>query len=203
MKCCFIKTYDKPDPDQVQHFDTKSATKSEDTVETSDRHDKLEEEVLKLKSIIVCLEETIVQQKHVIEEKSVQLKNSEKSAEDKAAEFREEVLRVKREKNKHANKIKALEDENVMLKNQKENLKKEEQKLLEEKQILVSEVKTLKADQATHGELTQSLEQRLKKESESPKHQCDDCDQKARTQGGLRKHQQAHHSHSKGMQWLW
>ena len=48
-----------------------------------------------------------------------------------------------------------------MLENQKENLKKEEQKLLAEKQILVIEVKTLKADQATHVELTKSLEKGL------------------------------------------
>ena len=74
MKCSFVKSYDKPDPDQVQHFDAKAAVKIEEPIETSDHHDELEEEVLKLKSILVRQEETIVQQKH------------------------EEVLKVKREK---------------------------------------------------------------------------------------------------------
>ena len=91
MKWSFVKSYDKPDHDQVQHFDAKAAVKIEDTIETSDHHDKLKEEVLKLKFILVRLEETIVQQKHVIQ-------IFEKSAEDKRAEFREEVLKVKREK---------------------------------------------------------------------------------------------------------
>jgi len=61
-----------------------------------------------------------------------------------------------------------LEEENEMLRNQKETYMKEGQKLREEKQI-------------------------LKKESESPKYQCDGCDHKAKTQGGLRTHQQAQH----------
>ena len=65
MKWSFVKSYDKPDHDQVQHFDAKAAVKIEDTIETSDHHDELEEEVLKLKSILVRQEETIVQQKHV------------------------------------------------------------------------------------------------------------------------------------------
>ena len=91
MKCSFVKTYDKPDPDQVQHSDAKAAVKSENTIETSDHHDKLKEEVLKLKFILVRLEETIVQQKHVIQifEKSVPRGS------------------FKREKKKHSNKIKA------------------------------------------------------------------------------------------------
>ena len=62
--------------------------------------------------------------------------------------FRDEVLKVKKDKNKLATTIKSLEDENEMFKNETENLKVEKQKLAEETQVLVRYVKSLKKDQA-------------------------------------------------------
>ena len=140
---------------------------------------------------LISLENTITQQKHVIGAKSEELTNSEQSAEDKAAVFRDELLKVKKDKNKLATKIKSLEDENEMLKN--ENLKVEKQKLSEETQVLVRDVKSLKKDQATYDDLTHSLEQKLEKESARLKYQCEICDHKSKTHGELRKHQQTQH----------
>ena len=113
--------------------------------------------------------------------------NSEKSAEDKAAVFRDEVLKVKKDKNKLATTIKSLEDENEMFKNETENLKVEKQKLAEENQVLVRNVKSLKIDQATHDDLTHSLEQKLEKESVRLKYQCEICDHKSKTNSTLQR----------------
>ena len=80
-----------------------------------------------------------------------------------------------------------------MFKNETENLKMEKQKLAEENQVLVRNVKSLKIDQATHDDLTHSLEQKLEKESVRLKYQCEICDHKSKTHGELRKHQQTQH----------
>ena len=91
-----------PDPEQVQlgqHCDAEATVKSEVIIATSDNCDKLEKETVKLKSKLISLENTISQQKHVIEAKSGEFKNSEKSAEDKAV-----VMKIKRKILKWRNK---------------------------------------------------------------------------------------------------
>ena len=166
LKCSFTQMYTKPlsKPDQEklgQHFDANATVKNE----KSDLQDKLEKEVLQLKSKLNSLEDTIRKQDHVLEDQSKQLKHTEKVAEEQAAEFREELLKVKRDKNKLATKNKISEDENEMLKNQTANVKKENEKLTEEKKALVNQLKTLKKDNATLDGLSQGLEKKLAKET--------------------------------------
>jgi len=190
LKCSFAQNHAKPGQAHIdQHLDAKATVKSEDTKESFDHHDKLVKEVLKLKSKLDGLQDTIKKQNQVIEDQSKQLKNTEKVAEEQAAEFREQLLKVKKEKNKLAAQNRTIEDENEMFKNEIENVKKEHGKFIEEKNVLENQVETLKKAQTT----LEGINKKLNEETLRYRYQCGDCADQWKTQEELKNHHQTKH----------
>ena len=204
LKCSFAKA-SKADQDEVivQKYNVNEAADVKAGATKSDHKDRLENEILKLKSELAFAENTILEQKHVMVDNLKQLKELAKSAENKAAEFSENLLNVKKEKKNLATQLKTNEDLNGKLKIETENMKEENKKLTEEKRNLVRGAKELKAEQATLEQINKSLEQKLEKETTSLKYHCEYCDHQSRSQGQLRKHLQTHHfrnqNHQVGM----
>jgi hypothetical protein len=110
IKCSLAKVYKNSSTESDKQFcqssvvnENAASVKSEDPMDLTN---KLESEILKLKLTIKGLENTVIEQKQVLDVKSKQLKDSSKSAEDQGAELREELLKVKRERNRLGSKMK-------------------------------------------------------------------------------------------------
>ena len=184
LKCSLVKRSD----------DSSSESQNIVSEEPMNLKETSDKEIAKLKYTIEVLQNTVTEQKCVIDKQSKQMKNTAKSIDNDKSEMREELLKVKRERNNFGLKVKTLENEIDMLRADVNSLKDENKELIQKGKENTDEIKHLKKDNASLEKLNRNLKQNLEKEYENPQYKCEQCDLKTRCQNELKVHKQAYHT---------
>ena len=191
LKCSFAKRYQNPSSAQSNKTIRCKNNVSDTIVKSEDPNisaEKFEKEIKTLKSKIELLETTVTEQNKMFLVKSKQMKEAVKSAEDQASLLREDLLKVKRERNEAGSRNKALENEIEVFRVEANNVKVEHKKMIQNKKENTTEIKNLKNDIESLKRLNENLKQNLEKEYESLGYKCEQCDHKTRGQRDLKDH---------------
>ena len=191
LKCSFAKRFQNSEPEKVSTESLKiSRVKTEDT----------DVEISKFKNTIEDLEKEVDKQKNALDLKHKEVKDFTKSAEDQIGVLREELLKVKREKNKLGSRIKILEDEVELVSGESDNVKHANGDLITKVKNLQIELNIKKDETKASEKAAEDLVIKLEKEQKSMKYQCDQCEHESNSQKEMRTHLQMNHAMNKWTQ---
>ena len=216
LKCSYVKRFTEVSPTQENKYVTNLSYKEVQLLEMKMK--KLESENLELKTKVKDLENSADLGKEKLKEAVVKLQEAydqEKAkvedSDNKVVEFREEILKIKREKHNLILDLKAqretseeFKQESKVLKNENESINKmlkDNLKLLDTKLVELNnarkEIKRIKqALVEVQIELDQSKLQEIRTEIK-----CDECDTRLQSSDQLKLHIRQNHSRNKSTQY--